>query len=122
MNSFQSSWFYWAIGVAFGFPVVLILLTELHHTLVRRNSHLARQVSLLRNYLLPLGALLLLLVKASQVSAGQGSVRILTTMFGLAGAGAAAVRPERHRVRGRARRELAQTTADDLHRRHPLRS
>ncbi len=83
MNLFQSSWFYWAIGVAFGFPVVLILLTELHRTLVRRNSHLARQASLLRNYLLPLGALLLLLVKASQVSAGQGSVRILTTMFGL---------------------------------------
>ena len=83
MNLFQSSWFYWAIGVAAGFPVCLILLTELHRTLVRRNSHLARQVSLLRNYLLPLGALLLLLVKASQVPAGEGSVRILTTVFGL---------------------------------------
>lgn len=83
MNLFQSSWFYWAIGVAFGFPVVLILLTELHRMLVRRNSHLARQVSLLRNYLLPLGALLLLLVKASQIPAGDGVVRILTTVFGL---------------------------------------
>lgn len=83
MNLFQSSWFYWAIGVAVGFPVGLILLTELHRALVRRNSHLARQVSLLRNYLLPLGALLLLLVKGSQVPAGQGSVRILTTVFGL---------------------------------------
>ncbi|HTX93625.1 MAG TPA: mechanosensitive ion channel family protein [Mycobacterium sp.] len=83
MNVFQASWFYWAIGVAIGFPVALILLTELHRTLVRRNSHLARQVSLLRNYLLPLGALLLLLVKAWQVPAGDGSVRILTTVFGL---------------------------------------
>lgn len=82
MNLFHASWFYWAIGIAIGFPVGLILLTELHRALVRRNSHLARQVSLLRNYLLPLGALLLLLVKASQVPAGEGAVRILTTLFG----------------------------------------
>jgi small-conductance mechanosensitive channel len=82
MNAFSSSWFYWAIGIAVGFPVGLILLTELHHTLVRRNSRLARQVSLLRNFLLPLGALLLLLVKASQIPAGEGLVRILTTVFG----------------------------------------
>ncbi len=82
MNVFHTSWFYWAVGIAVGFPVGLILLTELHRTLVRRNSHLARQVSLLRNYLLPLGALLLLLVKASQIPARDGPVRILTTVFG----------------------------------------
>ncbi|GLE51251.1 mechanosensitive ion channel domain-containing protein [Mycobacterium montefiorense] len=82
MNAFHSSWFYWAIGVALGFPVVLILLTELHHALVRRGNRLARQVSLLRNLLLPLGALLLLMVNAAQVPAGDGLVRILSTLFG----------------------------------------
>ncbi len=82
MNVFGAPWFYWAVGIAIGLPVGLILLTELHHALVRRNSHLARQVSLLRNYLLPLAALLLLLVKASQIPAGDGTVRILTTVFG----------------------------------------
>jgi small-conductance mechanosensitive channel len=82
MNAFHSSWFYWAIGVALGFPVVLILLTELHHALVRRGNRLARQVSLLRNLLLPLGALLLLVVNAAQVPAGDGLVRILSTLFG----------------------------------------
>lgn len=82
MNVFHTAWFYWAIGIAIGFPVGLILLTELHRALVRRHSPLARQVSLLRNYLLPVGALLLLLVKASQVPAGDGSVRILGTIFG----------------------------------------
>jgi ABC-type methionine transport system permease subunit len=66
-EAWHSSWFYWAIGIAIGFPVGLIFLTELHHTLVRRNSRLARQVGLVRNYLLPLIALLLLLVKASQI-------------------------------------------------------
>ncbi len=82
MNLFESSWFYWAIGVTVGFPVALIILTELHRALLRRNSHLAGQVSLLRNFLLPLGALLLLLIKASQVSPGDGLVRILATVFG----------------------------------------
>ena len=82
MSSWQDPWFYWAIGIAIGLPVGLILLTELHDLLVRRNSRLARQVSLLRNYLLPLGALLLLLVQASQVPARDMPVRILTTVFG----------------------------------------
>jgi small-conductance mechanosensitive channel/CRP-like cAMP-binding protein len=82
MNVFSSAWFYWAVGVAVGLPVGIIVLTELQHALIRRQSHLARQVSLLRNYLLPLGALLLLIVKASQVPARDTSVRILTTVFG----------------------------------------
>lgn len=69
MNLLDSTWFYWAVGIAIGLPAGLIVLTELHNILVRRNSHLARQASLLRNYLLPLGAVLLLLVKASEVPA-----------------------------------------------------
>lgn len=82
MNVFGASWFYWAVGIAIGLPVGLIVLTELHRALARRGSHLARQVSLLRNYLVPLGALLLLLVKAAQIPAGDPMVRILTTVFG----------------------------------------
>ena len=82
MNAWHSSWFYWAVGIAIGLPIGLIFLTELQRTLARRNSRLARQVSLLRNYLLPLGALLLLLVKASEIPAGEVPVRMLTTVFG----------------------------------------
>jgi small-conductance mechanosensitive channel len=83
MNTWDDPWFYWAIGIAIGLPVGLILLTELHDLLVRRNRRLARQVSLVRNYLLPLGALLLLLVQASQIPARDGPVRILTTVFAM---------------------------------------
>ncbi|OBI98634.1 hypothetical protein A5660_04740 [Mycobacterium alsense] len=82
MNLWHSSWFYWAVGIAVGLPIALIFLTELHHTLLRRNSRLARVAGLLRNYLVPLGALLLLLVKASQIPAGDVPVRLLTTVFG----------------------------------------
>ena len=61
MNAFHSSWFFWAVGIAVGLPIVLIALTELYDLLVRRQHRMARQVSLLRNYVVPLGALLLLL-------------------------------------------------------------
>src|SRR6185437_15175278 len=82
MNIFNSPWFYWAIAVAVGLPIVLIALTECHDLLARRGNRMARQVSLLRNYLIPLGALLLLMVKASGIPAGSGPVRVLTTVFG----------------------------------------
>jgi len=82
MNAWHSSWFYWAVGIVVGFPVTLIFLTELQHALARRNSRLGRLIGLLRNYLVPLGALLLLLVKASQIPAGEVPVRMLTTLFG----------------------------------------
>ena len=83
MNTWDDPWFYWAVGIAIGLPVGLILLTELHDLLVRRNRRLARQVSLVRNYLLPLGALLLLLVQATQIPARDVPVRILTTVFAM---------------------------------------
>jgi small-conductance mechanosensitive channel len=78
----DTPWFYWAIGVAIGFPVCLVLLTELHNALRRRNSALARPVHLVRNYILPLGALLVLLVGAMQISGETTTVRVVATVFG----------------------------------------
>jgi len=78
----DAPWFYWAIGVAVGFPTALVLLTELHNGLLRRGSGLARPVHLIRNYILPLGALLILLVPAMQVSGEATPVRIVATVFG----------------------------------------
>jgi small-conductance mechanosensitive channel len=73
---------YWAIGLAVGLPVALIGLTEWQQLLARRQSALARPVNLLRSYLVPLAALLLLLVKVAQVPAQVTSVRVLATVFG----------------------------------------
>ena len=83
MNSvLTSSWFYWAVGVALGLPVGLVLLTEWQHSLARKKSFLARPVSLLRNYLLPLGALLLLLIKATEIPTRDTPVKFVATLFG----------------------------------------
>ncbi|MEZ0381686.1 mechanosensitive ion channel domain-containing protein [Mycobacterium sp. pW045] len=81
MNIF-GPWFYWAVGVAAGFPAGLILLTEWHVALTRRGSYLARPVALVRNYLLPLGALLIVLGQVAAVPAQDPTVRVIYTLFG----------------------------------------
>ena len=81
-NVLTSSWFFWAVGVAVGLPVGLILLTEWQRALVRRKSFLAKPVGLLRNYLLPLGALLLLLIKATEIPTQETPVKVVATLFG----------------------------------------
>ncbi|MDT5018215.1 MAG: hypothetical protein QOD39_4375 [Mycobacterium sp.] len=78
----DSSWFYWAVGVAIGLPIALVILTEVRAALFRRGSALAKPVGLVRNYILPLVALLLLLVKATEVSAEATPVRIVSTVLG----------------------------------------
>ncbi|HEY5843432.1 MAG TPA: mechanosensitive ion channel family protein [Mycobacterium sp.] len=78
----SASWFYWAVGVAVGLPVLLVLLTEIQNALRRRNSYLARPVSVLRTFILPLGALLLLMTKARQEPGHETPVRIVATVFG----------------------------------------
>ena len=78
----DSSWFYWAVGVAIGLPICLVALTELRVTLARRDSGLARPVGMIRNFVLPLAALLLLLVKATEVPAQATPVRIVSTVLG----------------------------------------
>ena len=79
---FSQPWFGWAVAVVIGFPVLLVILTESHTALVRRGSALAKPVSLLRNYVLPAGALLILLTRAGDVSAEATPVRIIATVFG----------------------------------------
>lgn len=78
----DASWFHWAVGVAVALPICLVVLTEVRAALVRRGSGLAKPIGLIRNYILPLGALLLLLVKATQVSAEATPVRIVATVLG----------------------------------------
>ncbi len=82
-NVLDAPWFYWAVAVSIGFPICLLLLTELYGALRRRGSFLARPVHLVRNYLLPLGALLILLVGAMQISGRATSVRLVATVFGI---------------------------------------
>lgn len=79
---FTAPWFYWSIIIAVALPLTLVALTELEHKLIRRGSVRVRPVRLLRLYIVPLGAVLLLLVKSSDYSAEATGFRILYTVFG----------------------------------------
>ncbi|WP_099020715.1 mechanosensitive ion channel domain-containing protein [Mycolicibacterium palauense] len=78
----ESSWFSWSVAVAIGLPVGLVALTELHQTLVRRGSVLARPVAVTRTYLLPLVALLILMLKARDMPWHDTWVRVVATAVG----------------------------------------
>lgn len=76
-------WFWPAVIVVVGVPVLLLVLTELQATLVRRGSHGSRIVSLLRNFVVPVGGLLLLLSQTASVDSAEYTwTRIAATVFG----------------------------------------
>ena len=81
-STLSGSWFYWTVGIAVGMPVLLLLLTELHNALRRRGNPLVRPVGLLRDYLLPIGVLLLLMTEARQQAGHEIPVQVIATIFG----------------------------------------
>lgn len=75
-------WFWPAVVVVIGLPVTLLVLTEIQSSLERRGSRAARIVLLLRNYVAPVGALLLLLSQARYASVDLNWTQITGTVFG----------------------------------------
>ena len=82
MSIFSEPWFYWSILIAAGLPLLLVLLTEIQLSLSRRGSFLAKPVGLLRTFIVPLAALLLILIKTTSVSAEATGIRIVETVLG----------------------------------------
>lgn len=83
MSVLGDSWFYWAVGVVVGLPLTLIALTEWQQSLRRRGSNLIGPVSLLRNVLVPLGALLMAMVGAIGMAGHSTPVRIVGTLVAI---------------------------------------
>lgn len=76
-------WFWPAVIVSVGLPLALIGLTEFHNALARRGSRAAPIVVMIRNYLVPVAAVLVLI---SQPGAWEGTgtwPRVIWTIFGL---------------------------------------
>ncbi|HPX36116.1 MAG TPA: mechanosensitive ion channel family protein [Mycobacterium sp.] len=83
MSILTTPWFYWSVVLAIGLPTALVLLTELQHSLERKGNFLARPVNLLRTFIVPLGALLIMLTKTTGLPVQTSGVRILATVFGV---------------------------------------
>lgn len=82
VDAFQSGWAWWVISLAVGVPVLLVLLTELLANLTRRHNPMSGPVRLLRNWVVPTGAVFALFAFAIQSPAEQVWVRVVATVFG----------------------------------------
>ncbi|MGW8482523.1 mechanosensitive ion channel domain-containing protein [Microbacterium sp. NPDC055903] len=81
-DAFRDGWGWWVIALALGVPVLLVVLTEIIGALRRRNHPLAGPLRLLRNGVIPVGALFALLAFAIQSPADQVWTRVVATVFG----------------------------------------
>lgn len=75
-------WFWPGVVIVFALPLSLIVLTEIHNSLKNRNSPARKLVTLLRNFVVPVGALLLLLSQASYLRVDWTWTRVVATVFG----------------------------------------
>lgn len=82
MDPLRDGWLWWALAIGLGIPILLVVLTEILGALVRRGSPAARPVRLLRNWVVPVGALLAVLAFASLSPADLVWVRVVATVFG----------------------------------------
>jgi small-conductance mechanosensitive channel len=85
MNIFAQSWFWPALTVIIGLPVVLLVLGEVHTSMVRSGNPGARIVLIVRNVLAPLGAVLILFTQIPQTggpNAGFTWAKVVATAFG----------------------------------------
>lgn len=79
-------WFWPSLAVVLGLPLALLVLNELYGVLVRRHSGYARPIALLRNWLLPAGAVYLLIDQLNHTGQGTGGhvawTKIAATVVG----------------------------------------
>ena len=83
MSSVTSQpWFWPALLIIVGLPLALLVLNEVHGILQRRNSGYARPVLLLRNWVLPAGAVYLLFQQLESADADPTWSKIAATVVG----------------------------------------
>ena len=76
------SWFWPSLGVIVGLPITLLVLSELLESLMRRGSPAAKVVRLIRNWVAPVAALLVLLSQVEQAEVEASWSRIVATVLG----------------------------------------
>jgi small-conductance mechanosensitive channel len=81
---FQEEWFRWASGLSLGFPLTMLLLTEILERLKQLNSSLLPAVKISRQWIVPLAAAILLLDRVMGVEVDTVWLKCLRTVIWLA--------------------------------------
>ncbi|GAA1944213.1 mechanosensitive ion channel family protein [Microbacterium deminutum] len=76
-------WFWPAVIVSVGLPLLLIGLTEFYNSLARRGSRAAPIILMVRNYLVPVAAILLLITQPGAWKEQGTWPKVIATVFGL---------------------------------------
>lgn len=82
LDLLEEPWFWPTAAVIVGLPIVLLVLTEIAASMARREAHGVKLVLLVRNWVVPFGALLLLLAQTRLVTGDVDWVRVIATGFG----------------------------------------
>ncbi len=82
MDLLREDWIWWAIGIAVGVPLALVVLTEVIGALTRRGHPAAKPLRLLRNWVIPVAALFALLIFAFRSDAENVWPRVVATVLG----------------------------------------
>ena len=79
----SQAWFWPAVIVSVGLPLLLIGLTEMHNALARGGSRAAPIVLMVRNYLVPVAAIMVLISQPGAWDEEQSWFKVFATIFGL---------------------------------------
>ena len=78
------NWFRWAAGLSLGFPLIMLGLTEVVERLKRLNSPLLNSVQIVRQWVVPLAAAILLFNQVMAIDVNSIPLKLLRTMIWLA--------------------------------------
>lgn len=81
MNSLTQTWFIWAGTLAIGFPLSIIVLSEIISLLARRSSALVAPLQSIRNLALPALALMLFTQHVFGLSVQAPAFKLIATLF-----------------------------------------
>lgn len=82
-NLWDEAWLWPAITVVVGLPMLLISCTEIAAALERRGNPAAKIIRLVRNFVLPIGALLILLTQLDGQGIALNATKMTSTVLGL---------------------------------------
>ncbi|KRA25797.1 hypothetical protein ASD65_16220 [Microbacterium sp. Root61] len=82
MEILSEAWLWWALAIAIGVPILLVVLTELIGAMTRRGNPAAGPLRLLRNWVIPFAALFALLAFALRSDADNVWPRVVATILG----------------------------------------
>lgn len=77
----HNDWFLWALGLAIGFPVIVIILGEIIHYCQRRGQLVAGTLHLVRTRVLPVLVFLLFIKYVAEFDLNANLIKIIETLF-----------------------------------------